>query len=681
MFSKVKFSNDFIISILVILFLVFLYFLFDLLVFERLNSNQIQEEGKQVTKELNINAEILLNEIEDIADEIADKISVGIINKDNIVSQLDQTLKFEYDISSIGTLFSPYSYDENLRLYSPYIIKKGNDTDQVSFDSFYDYTTQSVPWYEESIELEENWTRPFYDEISNEEFIYYTKRFKMPSSDGKDAMGLIFIGISTDEIKDKISSLNLNYPGQQYIVTIDGLYIIQPSDTRIKTANRLKDIKKEESGFVKIKDKNTDEMVYQFFTPLKSNDWIIVFEIVENEILENYSSYRKKVINIIIALTVFLTAIAFYFIKSITKNYESAYLFWFFSTPLFVLYIIGSIYICYLGLDYEDKSEKEQNAILNETLLEDFKLDYIKESLNQKEEPPIFIPTGIFIESIDFSSTSTVNIKGIIWQKYYKVIHDDVSRNISISNANDQTLTKFFEKSFGNYTLIERVFNINISSSFDYKKYPFNNDNMWLQLKHQEFDKNVVLVPDLDSYKLSASRHLPGLDKNITIRNWKIKNSFFSYTFDSYNTNFGIEDFIGQSGFPEIYFNVIMGPNILNVFISNFLPIVIALFLMFAIFKTARGHYVVRPYATLFLALIFLQISLRSTLGANEIVYIEYYYFLTYFIMAGVSLNAVLLQNSNLELVQYRNNLIPKLLFWPFTGLAILVLNIIVFYD
>ena len=86
MFSKVKFSNDFIISILVILFLVFLYFLFDLLVFERLNSNRIQEEGKQVTKELNINAEILLNEIEGIADEIADKISVGIINKDNIVN-------------------------------------------------------------------------------------------------------------------------------------------------------------------------------------------------------------------------------------------------------------------------------------------------------------------------------------------------------------------------------------------------------------------------------------------------------------------------------------------------------------------------------------------------------------------------------------------------------------------
>lgn len=681
MFSKFKISNDFIISILVILFLVFLYLLFDLFLYERLNSNQIKEEGRLASKELNVNVEIFLKEIEGVAEEITDQISTGIINRENLVKELEQTLTFEYEISSIGVLFSPYSYDKKLRLYSPYIIKSGNDTKQVSFDSFYDYTTQSTPWYEESIELDENWTRPFYDEISDRDYIYFTKTFTMPSENGDDSSGLIFIGVSLEDIRDKLSSLNIDYPGQPYLITNEGLFVVEPSDIRSHNTDSLAEVQGSKLDFLKTKDINTNEVVYKFFTPLKSNDWIIVFEIVENEILENHSSYRKKIINIIISLTILITALAFYFIRRITNNYEPIYLFWFFSTPLFALYILGSIYICYLGLNYQDKSEKEQNAILNESILEDFKLDYIRESLNKKEEPPIFIPTGVFIESVDFNSTGTANIKGIIWQKYYKTIHDDVARNVSISNANDQNLTKFFEKSFGNYTLIEWDFNINISSDFDYRKYPFSEENMWIQLKHQEFDKNIVLVPDLGSYKLGSSRYLPGLDKNITIRNWEIKNSFFSYTFDSYNTNFGIDNFIGQSNFPEIYFNVIMGPNIINVFISNFLPILIALFLMFAIFKTATGHYVIRPYATLFLALIFLQISLRNNLGANEIVYIEYYYFLTYFIMAGVSLNAILLQNSKLAIVQYKSNLVPKLLFWPFTGLTILILNIIVFYN
>lgn len=681
MLSKIQFSNHFIISILVILFLIFLYFVFDLFLYQQQNSNQIIQKGQQATKELNIQTESILKEIQGIAEELTENISTGIIDRGNLAYNLNQILEFEHDISAIGALFTPYSYDENLRLYSPYILKKGTETQEVSFDSFYDYTTPSVPWYEESISLDENWTKPFYDEISQNEFIYFTKRFEMPAIDGQIGSGLIFIGMSTQDIKDKLSSPILDYTGQPYLISVDGLYIVKPADFKLRSPKQTKNMNVGESGYVKISDPNTQETIYQFYAPLKSNDWIIVFEVVENEILESSSPYRKKIINIIIALTVFLTALAFYFIRPISRNYEPVYLFWFFSTPLFALYMIASISICYLGLEFEDKSAKEQNAILNESLLENFKLDYIRESLDEKEEPPIFIPTGIFIESIDFSTTGTVNIKGIIWQKYYKNVHDDVSRNVSISNANDQTLKKFFEKSFDNYTLIQWGFNMNVSSNFDYKKYPFNNENMWLQLKHQEFDKNIVLVPDLDSYQLNSSRYLPGLDKNINIRNWTIKNSFFSYTLDSYNTNFGIKDFIGQSGFPEIYFNILISPNILNVFISHFLPIAIALFLIFAIFKTATGHYVVRPYATLFLALIFLQISLRNNLGANEIVYIEYYYFLTYFIMVGVSLNTILLEKSKLHLVQYKNNILPKLFFWPFTGFTILVLNIIVFYN
>lgn len=678
---KYRPSNDFLISILVILFIVLLCFVLDLYLYERHNSDQIRKEGKIITQELNLNVEMFLKDVEAVADGFTDRISSGEITEDNIIDQLNKTLKFEHEISSIGVLFTPYSYDENLRLYSPYTIKEDNETKTVRFDSSYDYSTGSVPWYGESINLEENWTDPFHDEITQKEYVYFTKTFKMRSKDGRDISGLLFIGVSTKDLRDKLSSLTLNHLGQSYIVTKEGLYIIEPMLIGTGETDSPNVSEKDKSGFIKFKDRNTGETVYQFYSLLKSNDWVIVFNVFENEAVVNYSPYRKKVINIIISLTIFLTALAFYFIKTITFNYRPAYLFWFFSIPLFLLYILGSVFICRLGLDYQDKTEKEQNAILNASLLEDFKLQYIKDSLSHNEEPPVFIPTGILIESIDFKSSSNVNIKGIIWQKYSKGIHDGIERNISIPNANDESLAKFFEKEVDDYTLVEWDFNINMSSDFHYKKYPFNNENLWLQFKNPEFDKNIVLVPDLDSYRLGSARYLPGLDKNIKIMNWKIQSSFFSYTYTSYNTNFGIEDFSGQLSFPEIYFNIILRPNILNVFISHFLPIAIALFLIYAIFKTATSHYVVRPYATLFLALIFLQISLRSNLGASEIVYIEYYYFLTYFIMAGVSLNAILLQNSKWGLVHYRNNIIPKLFFWPFTGLAILVLNTVVFYN
>lgn len=670
-------SNGFVISILIILFIVFLCFVLDLYFYERQSSRRIEQEGKLVTKELTLNVETFLREIEGVADRAAEQISSG--SKDDIVSELDRILKFEHEISNIGVLFVPHSYDESLRLYSPYILKEGNDTEILSFDSYYDYTTAAVPWFGESIKLEKNWTKPFYDEISREEFVYFTRRFKMGGEKNAEASGILFIGVPLKDLKNKLSSLNLEHPGQPYIVTVDGLEITRSphSGGGVQAIGAAADNR--EPGLLKVSDPNTGETIYRFVSPLESSDWIVVFEIVENEFLENYSLYRKILIGIVVSLAALVTALALYNLKPLTSNYRSGSLFWFFMA-LFFLYMLGSIYICWIGLEYQDKSEKELNAIINKSLLEDFKLKYIKYSLEQREDPPVFIPTGIFVESINSQSSNRVNAKGIIWQKYYKGIHDDIARGISIPNAVDVSLSKFLEKTYDDYTLVEWTFNLNITSDFNYSRYPFGNENMWLQIKQQEFDKNIVLVPDLDSYSVSSTRYLPGLDKNIQIRDWEIQNSFFSYTFNSYNTNFGIENFIGQYSFPEIYFNIIIRPNILNVFISHFLPIGIAIFLIFAIFKTATGHYVVRPYATLFLALIFLQISLRSNLGANEIVYIEYYYFLTYFIMAGVSLNAVLVQNSSWELVHYKNNLIPKLFFWPFTGLAILILNTLVFY-
>lgn len=674
-------SKNFKVSLLVLLSLIFLIFALDLFLLTKEENQKIREQGQIIAKELNVDFQMFTGEIESIGNTLITSLSLGEITEDELLSQLDRTLRFEHEISSIGVLFTPYSFDESLRLYSPYVINRGNVTETHSFDSVYDYTSGSVPWYGESIELENNWTAPFYDEIVQDDLVYFTKTFRLTTNSGKDAKALLFIGVSTKNIRQRLESMELDYLGQTYIVTEEGRDIIKPLDVRNDITASLGKLSEKEVEFVKTRDLKTEETVYQFISPLSSNDWVIVFEIIENDILVDYSEYRKKVINVVVSLLILITALLLYFFNPLTKNGKPARIFWVLSIPLCLIYILGSIYICKLGLDYQDKSVKERNAILNKSLLEDYKLDYIKHSLASHNQSPVFVPTGIFLESIDFTGSNSVDIKGIIWQKYYKGIHDGIERTMNLVNANSLTLNKFFEREFNDHTLIEWEFKLNMNPEFNYSKYPFSSDNLWLELGSYEFDKNIVLVPDLSAYELGSSKYLPGLNQKITSRGWEISNSYFSYEYTQYNTNFGIDGFIGQRGYPELFFNVIMRPNIINVFISNFLPIGIAIFLIYGIFKTATGHYVIRPYATIFLALIFLQISLRSRLGASEIIYIEYYYFLTYFIMAGVSLNAVLVQNSNWWVVHYKNNLISKLFFWPLTGLAILILNALVFYN
>jgi hypothetical protein len=44
-----------------------------------------------------------------------------------------------------------------------------------------------------------------------------------------------------------------------------------------------------------------------------------------------------------------------------------------------------------------------------------------------------------------------------------------------------------------------------------------------------ELNRNVVLVPDLHSYKLANPLSLPGVSKDVRISNWTLRSSYFSY--------------------------------------------------------------------------------------------------------------------------------------------------------
>ncbi len=61
------------------------------------------------------------------------------------------------------------------------------------------------------------------------------------------------------------------------------------------------------------------------------------------------------------------------------------------------------------------------------------------------------------------------------------------------------------------------------------------------------------------------------------------------------------------------------------------------------------------------------QVNLRSKVGASDIIYIEYFYFILYVAILAVAGNALTFTLSASGVSQVRDNLIPKLLFWPVT--------------
>lgn len=169
--------------------------------------------------------------------------------------------------------------------------------------------------------------------------------------------------------------------------------------------------------------------------------------------------------------------------------------------------------------------------------------------------------------------------------------------------------------------------------------------------------------------------------------------SFFSYRLNSYSTDFGLGDeHRSRLDFPELYFNVGLDRVFLNPFIGNFIPLVVVAFLLFAVLWTVRlepetsevmgfnSSAVLGFCAALFFVVIVAHTSLRDSLAAQRIVYLEYFYFVLYVAILGVAVNSIYIASPTAaRWIRHEDNLAARLLFWPLVTVSLLWITIVAF--
>ena len=238
-------------------------------------------------------------------------------------------------------------------------------------------------------------------------------------------------------------------------------------------------------------------------------------------------------------------------------------------------------------------------------------------------------------------------------------------------------------------TIIGWYFESTLRQTFLYDRYPLDHKTVRIQMWHKDFDRNVVLTPHLSDYDSTQPGKTFGINKQIILGDWKINETFFQYKSISHDTNFGIEDYIGQRDSPELYFNIVLKRKFLNAFIVNLVPLCVVAGLLFGILMTITANEekasrfgfstfgVMAACSGLFFVIMISHIQLRQQLAGSGIVYLEYFYLLMYVAILAVTINAYLFSEGwsfGLGLILYKDNVIPKLLFWPlFFGLMVVV--------
>lgn len=308
------------------------------------------------------------------------------------------------------------------------------------------------------------------------------------------------------------------------------------------------------------------------------------------------------------------------------------------------------------------------------------------------DEPPMFIPTGLYIQSIEFKGPYNVLVSGYVWQRYANDLPRDLDRGVVMPEAESPTFNQVYRVQQGNEELIGWSFRATLRQQFDYSRYPLDRQQIWLQLWHVDFDRNVYLAPDLRAYTVLNPAALPGLHPDLVLENWAIQQSFFSYRANRYNTDFGIDGYVADQSQPELYFSISIERYILSALISRMVAPLVILMQLFVIVmvigtdSTRLEQFGVRPGAVIFtcaaffFAVLIAQNSLRDEVKAYGLVYLESLHILTYFVILAVATNSVLLvAKPNLGLFRDNDNMWVEISYWPAILLTMVVVTFFTF--
>ena len=313
-------------------------------------------------------------------------------------------------------------------------------------------------------------------------------------------------------------------------------------------------------------------------------------------------------------------------------------------------------------------------------------------------EPPVYIPTGLYIESLQFKGPYGVQVSGYVWQRYANDLPKDLvpkapdDTGFVMPEAQYARFFKVYEAQQGDEELIGWSFFATLREQFDYREYPLDRQQIWIELWHSDFERKVYLAPDLEGYTSINPAALPALDKDLVLEDWDFQESYFSYRAPRYNSNFGVQGYAPDQRSPELRYNISIRRHLLSTLISRMivpLVILIQLFVLVVVIGTKQQRleqFGVRPggviftCAAFFFATLVAHNSLRGDLRAYGLVYLESLYILTYFVILAVAINSVLLvAKPNLKLFRDYDNLWTEVLYWPTILSAMVVITFLTF--
>jgi hypothetical protein len=643
----------------------------------------------------------------EIADAIAADLNAGRLDSTALIDRLGSDVeKYDY-IDGLFVAYEPYAFSSNDEFFDPLFLREEGGHKLL----FLDYDYRENDWYQVPMRNGAGWVEPYRGRKSGA-IIY---QYGVPiMGDGGEPIGIVAINFSPAEFKKIVStSLAEGTEGFGFILSGEGVYIYHPIARNAVEKLNIYD-------HFNVKQKVVDEVTGNlgqgkpawmqidefeshktqvFLHPLPTSGWTAGLAYLEETDASAYRAESRSLYWFVNGLLVLAIALMVFYVQTFKPGIHS---YWIATIITSLMFLAGIGFVWDRALERPhalEESEEEALTVSNPAVLAQF-LEQQNELAAQRRWEILYVPTGIYIQHMNYTNAFDVMLSGYIWQKYSKeqTTYRDgtpISQGIILAetepNAEVLSLEEAYREDRGDHEIIGWYFRVSVRQGFDYSHYPFDLQTVWLRMWHQDFNRHVVLVPDLEAYNILTPVSLPGMEKDFVLPNWSLKASYFNYKFNSYNTNFGVRPVSSSERRPELYFNIVVQRKFLSPFITNIVPLLVVAILAFTVLMTTNregrellgfsGFGVVEACAAFFFVVTITQAEVRHSLEVSNLIYLDYFFFIIYLVLLGVSINSILFtRTDSFRLLEYRDNIIPKMSFWPLLLGTLLVVTEWVFY-
>lgn len=649
-----------------------------------------------------------LGELSERADRLARWVETETPTLDEIERRLLEAVDDDPDIFGIGVGFRRYAYDPDTRLASRYLVRRnGGDHQMVAVEDFYDYTAPipEAEWMRRGFE-QPGWQEPTFGEVSRALVVMYCVPFDGTEVD--ESAGGVCVNYSIDDVWELIAGLGLGETGYPMVLTDQGQFVAHPRREYVFDERGLRRIaaetddegllrfferaEVEESGFVPYADPVTGERGQIYFTRVAETQWTIAAIIYDVEIPRDWLAYRHRQM---VLIAVGLVSLLFAVVAVVALRRFNRRALWGGSIAVSALFLVAIGWVWGLTSTELERPPPESIPLVSpgETTREAG--EYVRDIEEMYHVTPRVVPTGLSINSLEVLGPTQFQVSGVVWCRYAVPEHDDLRRQVHFPDAVDgevhfQQIMRYRQ---GDAEVVGWSFQAEIHQSADITWFPLDVRYLALRIWHGELDQHVVLVPDLERYSPVHPRSLPGTRQDLRMSGWRLHRTFFAFRFYDYGVDVGPPDVSSRGEFPELVYHGVIQRQLVEALLSHQMPLLIALVLMFAVamletrwrekadvfgFEAVK---VLGVITAIFFALVVSHIEVRRRFVADELMYIDYFYFVTYMMIAVGAANGYMVNSPDIRLwfVDYEDNLLPKVLFWPVALAALFGVTVWVF--